>query len=117
MPDRSAAAQVQTSFDLVHLRDAVGAGSAEAVAFSEEVSRSLVGARIDTPQALNEHVMPILARHFPKALGQARLGRGSIMHFRLGILVYGSYVEPLAWVLHLACTAFLDMFSGTGVFL
>ncbi|CAE7939263.1 unnamed protein product, partial [Symbiodinium necroappetens] len=72
MPDRSAAAQVQTSFDLVHLREAVGAGSAEAVAFSEEVSRSLVGARIDTPQALNEHVLPILARHFPKALGQAR---------------------------------------------
>ena len=70
MPDRSAAAQVQTSFDLVHLREAVGAGSAEAVAFSEEVSRSLVGARIDTPQALNEHVMPILARQFPKTLGQ-----------------------------------------------
>ncbi|CAE7877956.1 unnamed protein product, partial [Symbiodinium sp. KB8] len=72
MPDRSAAAQVQTSFDLVRLREAVGAGSEEAEAFSEEVSRSLVGARIDTPQALNEHVMPILARHFPKTLGQAR---------------------------------------------
>ena len=72
MPDRSATAQVQTSFDLVRLREAVGAGSAEAVAFSVEVSRSLVGARIDTPQALNEHVMPILARHFPKTLGQAR---------------------------------------------
>ena len=73
MPDRSAAAQVQTSFDLVRLRAAVGAGSAEAVALSEEVSRSLVGAQIDTPQALNEHVMPILARHFPKTLGQARV--------------------------------------------
>ncbi|CAE7892604.1 unnamed protein product, partial [Symbiodinium necroappetens] len=92
---------VQTTFDLARLRDAVGAGSAEAVAFSEEVNRSLDGARIDTPQALNEHVMPILARHFPK----------------LGIRVYGSCVEPLAWVLHLACTVFLDMFLGTGVFL
>ena len=72
MPDRSAAAQVQPSFDLVHLREAVGAGLAEAVAFREEVSRSLIGARIDTPQALNEHVMPILARHFPKTQRQAR---------------------------------------------
>ncbi|CAE7816502.1 unnamed protein product, partial [Symbiodinium sp. KB8] len=66
MPDCSAAAQVKTSFDLAQLREAVGAGSAQAVAFGEEVRRSLVGARIDTPQALNEHVLPILARHFPR---------------------------------------------------
>ncbi|OLQ09925.1 hypothetical protein AK812_SmicGene6435, partial [Symbiodinium microadriaticum] len=63
---------VKTSFDFAQLREAVGAGSAQAVAFGEDVRRSLVGAQIDTPQALNEHVLPILARHFPKAPGQAR---------------------------------------------
>ena len=72
LPDRSATAQVQTSFDLVRLREAVRAGSAEAMAFSAEVSRSLDGTQIDTPQALNDHVMPILARRFPKTLGRAR---------------------------------------------
>ena len=72
MPDRSKETQVQ-SFDAVRLREAVGAGSEVAEAFRHEVCCSLTDARIDTPQALNEHVMPILARHFPPTSGPARV--------------------------------------------
>ena len=72
MPDRSKETQVQ-SFDAVRLREAVGAGSELAEAFRHEVCCSLTDARIDTPQALNEHVMPILARHFPPTSGPARV--------------------------------------------
>ncbi|CAE7029975.1 unnamed protein product [Symbiodinium sp. CCMP2592] len=71
MPDRSKEPQVQ-SFDVIRLREAVRTGSETAMAFCNEVCCTLPDARADTPQALNEHVMPILARHFPKTSGQVR---------------------------------------------